>query len=77
MSHDSHSALVTWTTKKGVQQARNTPGEEKIMLGVYVCPYIGNSSNAFMCMIEQTTGSKGANTFWLDVPAILYFFLPL
>lgn len=45
MSHDSQSAFVTWTTKKGVQQARNTPGEEKIMLGVYVCPYIGNSSN--------------------------------
>lgn len=25
MSHDRHNTLVTWTTKKGVQQARNTP----------------------------------------------------
>ncbi len=74
MSHDSHSALVTWTTKKGVQQARNTPGEEKIMLGVDVCPYIGDSSSSFMCMIEQTTGSKRADTFWLDVHVILYFY---
>ncbi len=74
MSHDSHSALVTWTTKKGVQQARNTPGEEKIMLGVDVCPYIGDSSNSFMCMIEQTTGSKRADTFWLHVHVILYFY---